>query len=75
MTNEHTIYFIIAAIVMLWLLSKKITWMIILFPSFIASGFAMLASIVHFQILAAMGFMVLATVIMMLITFIDNVMD
>jgi len=75
MTNEHAFYFTIAAIATLWLLSKKITWYIILVPSFIASAFATLASIIHFQILAAMGFMLLGFLIVTLIGFIDNIGD
>jgi len=70
MNNE--LYFTIAAILLLWLLTKKLTWMIILIPSLIASAFAVLASIIHFQILAAMGFMLLGTMILALIGFIDQ---
>jgi len=72
MTNEHAFYFTISAIAFLWLMSKKITWMIILFLSLIATAFATLASIIHFQIAAAMGFMLLGTVILTLIGFIDK---
>jgi len=75
MTNEHAFYFTISAIALLWLLTKKITWMIILVPCLIASSFATLASIIHFQILAAMGFLALAMICNWAIGFADNYFD
>ena len=47
----------------LWLLTQRWFWFIALGLSALASAFACIASIIHFQILAAVGFFVLAFVL------------
>ena len=43
----------------IYLMTKRWFWIVVLFFSGLASLFAMIASIIHFQILAALGFFVL----------------
>jgi hypothetical protein len=50
----------IAGLIGLWLMTQKWAWVIALFLGATASGFACLASIIHFQILAALGFFLLS---------------
>ena len=59
MDNYQTFYFIFAAIVTLWLLSKYWVWALMLGTAALASTFAMIASVIHFNIGAAMGFALL----------------
>lgn len=47
----------------LWLLTQRWFWFIVLGLSALASVFACIASIIHFQILAAVGYFVLAFVL------------
>lgn len=50
-------------IVIIWALSYRITWVIAIGLGALASTFACLASIIHFQILAAVGLFVLASIL------------
>ena len=45
-----------AAILTIWLMTKRWFWFMALLVGGLASGFACLASIIHFQIAAALGF-------------------
>ena len=54
------IYLIIGGLVALWLFTRKWLWGICLMVGAIASACAALASIIHFQILAATGYVILA---------------
>lgn len=39
----------------IWLMTQRWFWVLVFFVGALAAGFAMLASIIHFQILAAVG--------------------
>ena len=54
---------IIALLLFIWLLCQRWAWVLLLFVSAIAAAFACIASIVHFQILGALGFAALAWVL------------
>ncbi|WIO73373.1 hypothetical protein QP938_08670 [Porticoccaceae bacterium LTM1] len=47
----------------LWLIQQRWLWLMVLGLGGLASCFAMLASIIHFQILAALGLFVLMVVL------------
>jgi len=53
----------VAALVLVWLMTRRWFWVLALFLGALAAFFATLASIVHFQILGALGFAVLAWVL------------
>lgn len=46
----------------LWLIMQKWFWIIALFIATIASIFSIIASIIHFQILGALGFTLVAAI-------------
>ena len=50
------------ALVAIWLLTQRWFWLIGLSVAALASFFAMLASVIHFQILGALGFFALAVI-------------
>ena len=50
---------IIVGIIMLFLVTQRWFWLLAFGLSALASCFAMIASVIHFQILAAVGFFVL----------------
>lgn len=53
---------IVLGFIFLFLLFQRWFWVLVFFFSGLASGFAMLASIFHFQILGALGFFVLMAI-------------
>ena len=50
---------IVLGLIALFLITQRWFWVLVFFFSGLASLFAMIASIIHFQILAAIGFFVL----------------
>jgi len=54
------IFFVLAAIVAIYLATQRWFWMLASWLGLVASVFAMIASIISFQILGAMGFLLLA---------------
>lgn len=60
-------YTLAAVMVILLIISQRWFWVLVFFVGALASLFAMIASIIHFQILAAVGFfflMILSYVLM-----------
>ena len=64
MSEENLIYagIIIAVIVFIVLIFQRWFWLLVFFFPGLASFFAMCASVIHFQILAALGFFVLMVI-------------
>lgn len=59
MTGEGFVGLVIAGglgLLALWLLTQRWFWLLTFFTGGLASCFAMLASIIHFQIFGAVGF-------------------
>ena len=61
MTDETKIL-LVGGIILLWLICQKWFWIIGLSIGALASVFAVLASIIHFQIAGALGFTFLALI-------------
>jgi hypothetical protein len=61
MTVEKVVLFCIA-IAALWLMGQRWFWTLLFFVGALASFFAMVASVIHFQILGAVGFFFLMAV-------------
>jgi hypothetical protein len=55
-----------------YLLTRRWLWVWALFLSALASLFAMIASIIHFQILGALGFFILSALLFSLTSFISE---
>ena len=55
----ETLFAAVLVIAAIWLLTQSWFWIIALFLAGLASCFAMLASIIHFEILGAVGFFLL----------------
>ncbi len=53
---------IVLALIALFLITQRWFWLLVFFFAGLASLFAMIASIFHFQILGAIGFFVLMTI-------------
>ncbi len=53
---------VLVALIALWLITQRWFWVVVLSFGALASFFAMAASVIHFQILAAVGFFVLACI-------------
>lgn len=60
-------WWIVALVVALLLMKQRWFWVIALFIGMLASFFTCIASIIHFQILAAVGFCLLGLVLMALL--------
>lgn len=54
---------IIAGIIALFLVTQRWFWLLVFGLSALASCFAMIASVIHFQILAAVGFFILMSIL------------
>jgi len=65
--NDALIYFLII-FVCVCLLSQKWFWFVLLGLSCVASFFAMIASVIHFQILGATGYFVLFCILCFMVT-------
>jgi hypothetical protein len=57
--DMETLFAILLGIGAIWLLTQPLFWIIALFLAGLASCFAMLASIIHFEIFGAVGFFLL----------------
>ena len=53
---------IVLALIALFLITQRWFWLLVFFFAGLASLFAMIASIIHFQILGAIGFFVLMSI-------------
>jgi len=54
---------VVAGIVALFLFTQRWFWLLVFGLSALASFFSMIASVIHFQILAAVGFFILTTLL------------
>ena len=60
--TQDQIILMVGGLILLWLICQKWAWIIGLFIGALASSFAVLASIIHFEILGALGFTLLACI-------------
>lgn len=68
MEGAFIVGLVVAGLICLWLMTQKWAWMIGLFVGGVASGFACLASIIHFQILGAVGFFFLSGLLFVILS-------
>ena len=65
-TKQQTIVIVLVGIAALWLMSKRWFWIASFGIAGLSAGFAALASIIHFQILAAVGLAVLSYILLVI---------
>lgn len=58
--NNYHIFLTCIAVVSLFMVFQKWFWIIVFGISFLASAYSVLASIIHFEILEALGFTLIA---------------
>lgn len=58
----EALFAIVLGLAALWLLAQSWFWIVALFLAGLASCFAMLASIIHFEIIGAIGFFLLMAI-------------
>lgn len=68
-----TLFFVIIWIIVLFLFTKKWFWIIVLFFWWLASCFSMIASIIYFQILGAIGFFILMCICWWILSLIKEI--
>ena len=75
MNNEHMFYLLLVGGFIIWSLTHYWVWAVIFFISGLACIFAVIASVIHFQILAALGFTLLAVLLGVLHGFVATLFD
>ncbi len=63
MSDSLQLVLLVLGVFVLWLLTKPQVWVLGLGLGGLASAFSAIASIIHFQILAAMGFTILTFIL------------